>query len=46
MKREVKVEKQRRGLWMALGSMAAIGTLALLWKEFPAMVRYYKIERM
>jgi hypothetical protein len=42
----MKAEKQRRGLWMALGSMAAAGTIALLWKEFPAMVRYYRIERM
>jgi|tagenome__1003787_1003787.scaffolds.fasta_scaffold19358677_2 hypothetical protein len=26
--------------------IAGAGVVALLWKEFPAMVRYYKIERM
>jgi hypothetical protein len=26
--------------------IATAGIVAMLWKEFPAMVRYYKIERM
>ncbi|GAA4103189.1 MULTISPECIES: DUF6893 family small protein [Actinomadura] len=45
-------ERRRRGgretgrRWTWLAALGGIGLLALLWKEFPAMRRYYKIERM
>lgn len=26
--------------------LVGVGIIAMLWKEFPAMIRYYKIERM
>jgi hypothetical protein len=36
----------RRLLMLIVGAGVGAGVVALLWKEFPAMVRYYKIERM
>jgi hypothetical protein len=27
-------------------SLAGVGILAMFWKEFPAMMRYIKMERM
>ncbi|GAA4155406.1 hypothetical protein [Actinomadura keratinilytica] len=32
--------------WTRLAVLGGIGLLALLWKEFPAMRRYYKMARM
>jgi hypothetical protein len=32
----------KRIVWLIVGVLVA----AMLWKEYPAMVRYYKIERM
>jgi hypothetical protein len=30
--------------WILL--LPVVGVLAMMWKEFPALVRYLKIERM
>lgn len=38
-----KGRNNRNKLWLVI---AAAGFAAALWKEYPAMVRYIKIERM
>lgn len=31
---------------MVFGVVAVLGLTAMMWKEFPALMRYIKIERM
>ncbi len=38
--------RERRRPWTWLAVLGGVGLIALFWKEFPAMRRYYKIERM